>query len=60
MRNIFAGGGDELERKTIRIVGIVLAVPAERVGDDLEVLVVEVDDVAFERGLAEDPVHEAA
>ena len=60
MRNIFATGGDELECETFGIVRIVLADPAERVGDYLEVLVVEVDDIAFECGLAEDPVHEAA
>jgi hypothetical protein len=49
-----------LEGEAFGVVGFVFADPGKAVGDDLEVLVVEVDDVAFEGGLAEDAVHEAA
>ena len=60
MGDVFAGGGDQLQGETLGIVGIVLADPAQGVLDDLELLFVEVDDVALERGLAEHPVHEPA
>ena len=58
--DVLAGGGDQLQGEAVAIVGIVLAHPAQRVLDDLEFLVVEIDDVALERGLAEHPVHEPA
>ena len=60
MGDVLAGGGNELQREAARIVGIVLADPLESLGDHLELALVEVDQVAFQGGLAEDAVHETA
>ena len=60
MRDVFAAGGHQLEGEALAIVRIILTDPTQTLGGNLEFLFVEVDDIAAERGLAENPVHKPA
>ena len=58
--NVDAGGRGELEGVAIRLNGVVLANPLERFVHHLEVIFIQVHQVAFQGGLVEKLVHQGA
>ena len=58
--DVDAGGRGELEGVAVRLNGVVLANPLERFVHHLEIIFIQVHQVAFQGGLVEKLVHQGA